>query len=331
MSSTFLRRGAALAAVAALALAGCSDDGKPSPTTGSTPGATSTATPAPTAASRYETPARACTAVDTKGSALAAAVTLGGELGTPPTIKVEPTFTVPAEANEMLAVCAGDGPTIAEGEIAVYVGRTVKAADSTDLNTTPFPMMMPAQKGELIDGGLAGLTVGTRLLLAAQNEGETLVQAIELVDVFPAVPTVTDAAVGDAGLPTFTAEKDTKPTVTLPPDGLAPARGITRVVLTEGEGPSLSGTDKIAAHYLGVQGSDGTEFDSSWSRGEDPTEFGLNEVVAGWTYGLTGVKVGSTVALIIPPAYGYGTNPGSPLAGETMVFVVTVEKLVDGK
>lgn len=327
MSSTFLRRGAALAAVAALVLVGCADDSKPTPT----PGATGSDAPAPGAAAPYDTPATQCTAVDTKDSTLAAAVTLGGDLGAPPTIKVEPAFTVPAESNEMLAVCAGDGPTIAEGEIAVYVGRTVKASDSSDLNTTPAPMMMPASKGELINGGLAGLTVGTRLVLAAQNEGETLVQAIELVDAFPAVPEVKDAAAGDAGLPTFVAEKGTKPTVTLPADGLASARGITRVVLTEGEGPVLTGTDKIAAHYLGVQGSDGSEFDSSWSRGDEPTEFGLNEVVAGWTYGLTGVKVGSTVALVIPPAYGYGTNPSSPLAAETMVFVVTVEKLVESK
>ena len=50
---------------------------------------------------------------------------------------------------------------------------------------------------------------------------------------------------------------------------------------------------------------DGTQFDSSWDRGE-PATFALTGVIAGWTQGLVGQTVGSQVLLVIPPDLGYG-------------------------
>lgn len=331
MSSTFLRRGAVLVAVAVLALAGCSDDSPGAgETTGTgTPDATSTATPTP---GTYDTAATSCTPVEPGESKLLAAATVTGDVGTTPEITVDPKLEVP-DTGETIVSCTGDGPKIAEGELVSFLARVVTVADGSLLGATADPMFFPtpATTGELATGALAGLTVGTRILSAFPNSGSPAVQVFEIVDTFPTTPEVTDAKVGDAGLPTATAQAGTKPTVQVPDGGVVAPRGITRVVLDEGDGPVVETTDTIAAHYLGVQGSDGTEFDSSWSRGDEPTEFSLAQVVSGWTHGLAGVKAGSTVMLVIPPAYGYGLTQGHELATETMVFVVTIEKVVDAK
>lgn len=316
MSSNLLRRTALIVAASALVLAGCSDGGgstAPTTTPGAAPALTSQAT--------------ACTPVDGETSELFTMTTVGGELGTAPTVEVDPKLVV-AEEGEMLVACNGDGPAIAEGDIVSYLGRAVSVADNTELGVTASAAMMPALKGELAEGGIAGLTVGTRLLLATPNNGEPAVQVLELVATVPGTPVVTDEKVGAAGLPTAEAPEGVKPTITIPEGGVT-SEGVTRVVLTEGDGEVLTTTDKIAAHYVGVKGSNGEQFDASWDRGDEPIEFGLNQVVAGWTHGLAGLKVGSTVLLVFPPAYGYGQDPSNELQAETLVFVVTIEKLVD--
>ncbi|NKX93837.1 hypothetical protein HF995_11245 [Sanguibacter hominis ATCC BAA-789] len=315
MSRTLQRRTAILAVASLLVLAGCSDDSEPSAPT----------TPAPTSGSSVTTAATACTPVTDSSSKLIAATTIGGELGTAPTLKVDPKLEVTAE--EIVVACNGDGPAIAEGDIVSYLGRAVSVADSTELGVTENVAMMQALKGELAEGGLAGLNVGTRLVLATPNDGAPAVQVLELVASVPGVPVVTDKKVGDEGLPTADAPAGKKPTITIPEGGVT-SEGVTRVVLTEGDGEVLKTTDKIAAHYVGVKGSDGEQFDASWDRGAEPLEFGLDGVVAGWTHGLAGLKVGTTVLLVIPPAYGYGLSAGNALQADTLVFVVTIEKLV---
>jgi len=330
VSSTFLRRGAVLVAVAALALAGCSDDDATTGPSGTpTPGATGTASPGAPAV--VDTVATSCTPVTGSDSGLVAAATLGGDLGTVPTISVDASYEVP-ESGEVVVLCTGDGPALVEGGVATYLSRAVSVADGTELYVTTTPGFMAVASGEFENGALAGLTVGTRFAVAFPNDGSPAVQVYELVDGLAQDDFVTDAQAGDAGLPTVTAPAGEKPTVTLPAGGLATtAPGVTRVVLEEGDGEVVEPTDTIKAFYLGVNGSDGEEFDSSWSRGTEPSEFPLTGVIQGWTHGLAGLKAGTTVLLVIPPALGYGTSPSSDLATETLVFVVTIDSVVDAK
>jgi peptidylprolyl isomerase len=56
--------------------------------------------------------------------------------------------------------------------------------------------------------------------------------------------------------------------------------------------------------------SDGTIFQSSKDMGR-PATFGLNQVIAGWTQGVPGMKVGGTRRLIIPAAQAYGSSSPS--------------------
>jgi len=341
VSSTFLRRGAVLVAVAALALAGCSDDGGSSPTGQPTPSADgpttpgepdgATTSPLPDVEATFDTVATSCTPTADEGSALAAAMTLGGALGTAPTVTIDPSYSVP-EKGEVAVLCTGDGPVVDEGSVTTYLSRVVTVADGSQLYVTTTPGMITAAAGTIEQGALAGLTVGTRFAMAMPNDGTPAVQVIELVDVLPTAEFVTDAKVGDAGLPTVSAPRGTKPTVTMPEGGITTsARGATRVVLEEGDGDVVTTADTIKAFYLGVDAADGTEFDSSWSRGTEPTEFPLSGVIAGWTHGLAGLKVGSTVLLVIPPALGYGADPSHDLATRTLVFVVTIDSVVDAK
>ena len=77
--------------------------------------------------------------------------------------------------------------------------------------------------------------------------------------------------------------------------------------------------------YVGVNYSNGEEFDSSWSTGQ-PFEFQLGSggVIPGWDEGIPGMKVGGRRELIIPPDLAYGQQGRPPDIGpdETLVFVV---------
>src|SRR5690606_13346559 len=76
--------------------------------------------------------------------------------------------------------------------------------------------------------------------------------------------------------------------------------GILYEVLTMGEGPKPSATDKVKVHYEGKT-TTGNIFDSSYERGQ-PAEFPLNRVIPGWTEILQQMPVGSTWIATIPPA-----------------------------
>ena len=98
--------------------------------------------------------------------------------------------------------------------------------------------------------------------------------------------------------------------------------------IKEGDGVVLSESSTISANYFGWT-SDGKIFDSTNQDGKvEPAKFGLNQVIEGWTKGLTGVKVGSIVKLTIPTdmAYGDDESTGSP-AGPLMFIVEVVEKV----
>ena len=104
--------------------------------------------------------------------------------------------------------------------------------------------------------------------------------------------------------------------------------GLQYEVLTEGTGKSPKATDKVRCHYEGRL-TDGTIFDSSYQRGE-PADFGLNQVIAGWTEGVQLMKEGAKYRFHIPYLLGYGERGAGasipPYA--TLVFDVELIKVL---
>jgi FKBP-type peptidyl-prolyl cis-trans isomerase len=95
--------------------------------------------------------------------------------------------------------------------------------------------------------------------------------------------------------------------------------------LHAGDGPVVPGTARVSVCYLGVNGRDGSVFDSSYQRGA-PIDFPLGGVVPGFQKAIAGQKVGSTVAVAMTSADGY--PDGQPSAGirpgDSLVFAIKI-------
>jgi FKBP-type peptidyl-prolyl cis-trans isomerase FkpA len=105
--------------------------------------------------------------------------------------------------------------------------------------------------------------------------------------------------------------------------------GLQYMVLRQGSGERPRATDRVRVNYEGKL-LDGTVFDSSYERGE-PTEFGLNQVIAGWTEGLGLMPVGGKYRFWIPGDLAYGSKgtPGGPIGpNATLVFDVELQAII---
>jgi hypothetical protein len=95
--------------------------------------------------------------------------------------------------------------------------------------------------------------------------------------------------------------------------------------LKAGEGPVVADTATVFVCYMGVNGRDGSVFDSSYERGA-PVDFPLDGVVPGFQKAIAGQKVGSTVAVAMTSADGY--PEGQPAAGiqpgDSLVFAIKI-------
>lgn len=104
--------------------------------------------------------------------------------------------------------------------------------------------------------------------------------------------------------------------------------GLQYEVLTEGTGKSPKATDQVRCHYEGRL-INGNVFDSSYQR-DEPADFGLNQVIAGWTEGVQLMKEGAKYRFFIPYVLGYGERgAGSQIPPySTLVFDVELIKVL---
>jgi len=98
--------------------------------------------------------------------------------------------------------------------------------------------------------------------------------------------------------------------------------GLQYEVISVGNGEKPTAEDQVTVHYHGML-TDGTVFDSSVDRGE-PAQFGVTQVIPGWTEALQLMSVGDKWKLTIPSSLAYGDKGAGGLIGpgETLVFEV---------
>ncbi len=115
----------------------------------------------------------------------------------------------------------------------------------------------------------------------------------------------------------LTGNKSQKGVITTP-------SGLQYMVLRQGSGARPTPASKVRVNYEGKL-LDGTVFDSSYQRGQ-PIEFGLSQVIAGWTEGVSLMPVGAKYRFWIPSSLAYGAN-GSQGIGPDAMLTFDVELL----
>jgi FKBP-type peptidyl-prolyl cis-trans isomerase FklB len=103
------------------------------------------------------------------------------------------------------------------------------------------------------------------------------------------------------------------------------ASGLQYKILAAGDkkAPSIGATDSVTVDYRGKL-ANGTEFDSSYSRGM-PTTFPVNGVIKGWQEALVMMKPGAKWQLFIPPELAYGSRPQQKIPPNSLlIFEVNV-------
>jgi peptidylprolyl isomerase len=124
----------------------------------------------------------------------------------------------------------------------------------------------------------------------------------------------------------------TKPEIEVPAS--APPKQLETDDITVGDGAEAKTGDTVTVQYVGVNYSNGQEFDTSW---DDPQPFsfplGGGSVIPGWDQGIPGMKVGGRRQLIIPPdlAYGKQGRPPEIPPNETLIFVVDLVDVQPGQ
>jgi peptidylprolyl isomerase len=138
-------------------------------------------------------------------------------------------------------------------------------------------------------------------------------------------PVTTDlAAVSVGGSPTA------KPDVEVPVPFAADATA-TRV-LRAGSGPPAKAGQRVTVQYVGINGTDGKQFDSSWERTAVSFVLDPKQYMPGLVSGLIGAPLGSRLLVAVPPKDGYGVQ-GQPAVGigptDTLVVVVDLQSARD--
>jgi FKBP-type peptidyl-prolyl cis-trans isomerase FklB len=175
-------------------------------------------------------------------------------------------------------------------------------------------------KGQMIELDLPSFSKGVEHAM----EGKPLLMTpAEMRDMMQVLQAEIRAKQADAGSKNkkdgeiFLEENKKKPGVIALPSGLQ------YKVIQEGTGPKPTATDKVTTHYRGTL-IDGTEFDSSYSRGQ-PMSFQVDGVIAGWTEALQLMPAGSKWQLFIPSNLAYKERGSPPNIGPNSTLIFEVE------
>jgi peptidylprolyl isomerase len=267
-------------------------------------------------------------------------VTIEGEAGKEPKVTIEGDVETDEITTEVIS--EGDGEEIVSGDQVlthIWLGNfyNQEKAFSTWDNGQPEQITVSEdQVSPVFLDALEGQTIGSRVAVTAPAEEafgpqgnpqldignkDTILLVLDLMEKYQA-PEPQD--VPQSKMPKVV-EKGGDP-VSLDFSGIPKPKQdgpFMRTVLEEGDGEEIGADSTIEADYLGMVHGAKKPFDESYSG--KPAEFSLTGVVQGWTYGLSGLKVGSRVLLAIPPELGYGAQAQAGIpANSTLYFVVDI-------
>ena len=245
----------------------------------------------------------------------------------------------------------GSGPVVRSDDLAlVYVEGKVWAGDREvfDSYTDRQPQSVPLATGGVLPAWkqLAGQRVGSRVLMVVPpadgfgSQGNSQLNILggdTLVFVFDLLSAVSENAAAHgasasyhpaSGMPTVSAGTNgtSGPKITIPAKATAPTKLVVDTLI-RGTGQPLTSGQTVVVQYTGVVWRSGQVFDSSYETSTpDSFVLGQNQVIPGWEQGLGGVRVGSRVLLIVPPALAYGDQAEPPYIedNDTLVFVIDV-------
>lgn len=236
-----------------------------------------------------------------------------------------------------LRIEEGDGAALEQGQQLMLEYVMVGGADgAVQYSTYDFETQEALELAEdlmfpELFQALSDASVGERLLLGvAQDAGDGSDPVVTLMAMTVAdAIDVPDRAEGEAvdpvaGLPAVTLDDAGAPSVEIPAE--EPPSELVSQELIVGEGATVEEDQSVTVHYTGWLWDDGTQFDSSWEAGTAAT-FTLTSgmLIDGWVDGLVGHTVGSQVLLVVPPDSGYGENGSGVIpGGATLVFVVDI-------
>lgn len=170
-----------------------------------------------------------------------------------------------------------------------------------------------------IVAGLKDTLAGEETVLSEQEMAQILTSYQQEMQQKQMAEMATAAAENAKEAEAFLKENGTKEGVKTLPSGLQYR------VITEGTGATPTADSKVEVHYKGTL-VDGTEFDSSYKRGE-PASFPVGGVIPGWTEALKLMKEGSKWELAIPPALAYGERGAAPVIPPNSALIFEVELL----
>lgn len=303
-----------VAALSAVILSGCAGSADPD------------ATPTPSSSS-----AASDCGLDPKPGADSDAITVSGSA---PALAAEVPADLEFAELERTVATEGDGDDLAAGDLVSGQYLVIDPAtgeimlDSKTTSPDDSGLVPIIVNGSSIFGSAilcAPLGSATAFTIPGSLLGEGASNAVVVAQSVDELPTVATGADQDPvdGMPEVELAESGEPSITIP-DAEPPAE-VQIADLKLGDGATVQSGDTVYVQYTGIKWSDGSEFDSSWGRGE-PAQFETTGVVQGFQQALEGQTVGSQVLVVIPPAFGYGEGEinETDLKGETLVFVIDI-------
>jgi len=167
--------------------------------------------------------------------------------------------------------------------------------------------------------GLTAVLKGEKTVLSQEEMGQILMAYQQEMQMKQMAKAAEEAAKNEKISQNFLAENGKKDGVVTLPSGLQ------YKIVKAGTGAMPAVDSKVQVHYRGSL-VDGTEFDSSYKRGE-PASFPVNGVISGWTEALQLMKEGAKWQLVIPSDLAYGENGAPPMIPPNATLVFDVELL----